>query len=130
LAAFLVCGLVCVSVGAVLTFQQRTNNHAANIVTALQQSNAIKLTISLKRKSMVYFGQSQASIYVIPRESNSNVFEFDATMTLTDGTTSETYVFIDSHAYVSSFVNGTLLDTRCLHPSQIPPFQLVSNLLR
>jgi hypothetical protein len=127
----MICGLVCVSIGAALIFQQRTENYAASIITALQLSNAIKLTLLFKRKSMMYYGQSQASIYVIPRESaNTKVFEFDATMTLTDGTASETYVFIDNHAYVSSSVNGTLHHTRCLHQSQIPPFQLVSNLFR
>ncbi|KAF0686043.1 Aste57867_22137 [Aphanomyces stellatus] len=138
-AGLLVCGALCmVTLGAVLVFHHKTDNRAPAVVSALQQTSALKLTLHLKRGSMHFNNQDTAVAYVMPRASNSDgEFAFDAVMRLDLGATTETYTLVDGRAFVTRSERTTTNDDddaatstpECLEPSQMFPFHLMQSSL-
>ncbi|RLO04056.1 hypothetical protein DYB28_007171, partial [Aphanomyces astaci] len=109
-----VCGLVCVAVGAVaVTIVQATDNGHKAIITNLQLSPGLKFTLHFKRASLKVYGLDEATIFVAPRHQvqpgrTASSFHLDAIMTLQATPTQlDIYTLVDDKGYFSQSINGT-----------------------
>ncbi|EQC29914.1 hypothetical protein SDRG_12458 [Saprolegnia diclina VS20] len=126
--ALLFCGVVMAAVGAsIYVFRTKVSTNAGDIVTNLQQSPAIRLTLTAKRASMAFNGKTSAQIYVVPRASSS--FAFDAILSQVGPDVTQTYLVRDNRAYYSLLHNDVVVDAGCLDASQLPPIELLESSL-
>ncbi|KAF0699087.1 Aste57867_10323 [Aphanomyces stellatus] len=129
-----VCGIACVAIGAIVVYANHKNdNKAGAIVSSLQQAKALKITLELKRESMMYFGQPTADVYVFPLSSSGakitsqSSFQFDAVLALQHDNVQERYVYVDHRAYYVKSQDGQVQHAACLTASQVPPFSLAAS---
>ncbi|OQR80517.1 hypothetical protein THRCLA_12010, partial [Thraustotheca clavata] len=137
IAAFLVVGAVGITLGAVFIHSTKVDNNASNIVTQIQQTPGLLVTITAKRASMAFNGKLSAQVYVIPRQGSSltttlkssQTLKFDAYMAQVGPNSTESYIYLNDRAYVTSVAsNGTFLYASCIGDS-IPPVSLMQTSL-
>ncbi|CAK4134616.1 unnamed protein product, partial [Aphanomyces euteiches] len=123
-------GVVCVAVGAVLVFHQKSHNSSVTLLAAAQATPVLKLTLQFKRKSMYYYGQSSAVVYAFPRTSSSGAnLGYDGVLELKQGTTIEKYIYVNDKAYYTKKEGNKTTAASCLTASQMPTFNVVDSTL-
>ncbi|OQR80746.1 hypothetical protein ACHHYP_17244 [Achlya hypogyna] len=130
IGAVVFCGVVCASVGAIFVHKTKVYNNARDITANIQQAPGLLITLTVKRKSMSFNGQSSAQVYVIPHAATAdgNV-AFDAFLSQEGPNATQNYVLLDGRAYFSTVMNGVVTDAQCLTESQVPPVQLMQSSL-
>ncbi|RHY66588.1 hypothetical protein DYB34_011045 [Aphanomyces astaci] len=134
-AVLAICGVACVTVGAILFAQHQAKSDTKSIVTNIQQASALKVTFTALRSTMQLNGKSQATVYIVPHVSDleedaGSALTFDAIMTQPGNDVTETYVLLNNRAYwLVSALDGTPIRSGCMAPSQIPPIQLLQSSL-
>ncbi|KAH9109433.1 hypothetical protein AeMF1_015485, partial [Aphanomyces euteiches] len=125
------CGVVCISVGAIVFTHKSDQPDAKSIVNNIQQTPGLKVNIKALRSSMQVNGKSEVTVYIVPRaaQNASSALEFDAILTQEGDQVTEQYVLLDNRGYWSVSSGETLLRSGCLDASQIPPVQLVQTSL-
>ncbi|EQC24742.1 hypothetical protein SDRG_17365, partial [Saprolegnia diclina VS20] len=128
--AVVFCGVVCASVGALVVFTHKVRNNAAAITTNLQQAPGLLVTLTAKRASMDFNGQTSAQVYVIPHKASATgAVSFDAFLSQAGENVTQNYVLLGGRAYTSSVQNGVVVSAQCLTASQVPPVQLMQTSL-
>ncbi|OQR94670.1 hypothetical protein ACHHYP_00995 [Achlya hypogyna] len=126
IGAVVLVGVVLVAVGAVVyTFRTKVQTHASDILTNIQQSPGLKITVTAKRESMRFNGQSSAQFYVVPRPGDA--FSFDAVVAQAGPEVVERYLLLDGRAYWSVAKDDNVVASGCLEASQLPPVELVAS---
>ncbi|KAG9398005.1 hypothetical protein AC1031_015033 [Aphanomyces cochlioides] len=93
----------------------------SNFLSLVRVTPAIKLTMKFKRRSMYYFGQSFAQLYVFPRQNkNTGSLVYDGVVELQHDTVTEKYIYVDSRAYYTKKVGNSTSVASCLAASQMP----------
>ncbi|KDO27599.1 hypothetical protein SPRG_06867 [Saprolegnia parasitica CBS 223.65] len=128
--AVAVVGAICITVAAIAVHTTKVANHAADIVTQIQQSPGLRVTVTAKRPSMAFHGHMSTDIYIVPHtRRTTSALSFDAYMSLSGAETTDTYLLLDNRAYTSSVAaNGTLISSACV-TSGLPPVQLLQSSL-
>ncbi|OQR81001.1 hypothetical protein ACHHYP_16864, partial [Achlya hypogyna] len=129
--AVAIVGVACVALGAVLVHSSKVANHAASIVTQIQQSPGLLVKVTAKRPSMAFLGHLSVDIYIVPKpfRGPSEDLMFDAYFQVEGLNTTESYLLLNKRAYMSSSAhNGTLIASSCI-TSDLPPVHLVQTSL-
>ncbi|EQC29905.1 hypothetical protein SDRG_12449 [Saprolegnia diclina VS20] len=122
-------GVVCVTLGAIFVFQTHVTNHATEIITNIQQSPGLKISLTAKRESMRFNGKATADVYVVPRGGVGSTLLFDALLTQVGPEITETYLLLDHKAYYAASKNGVVVSAECLDAGRVPPVQLMQTSL-
>ncbi|KAH9181476.1 hypothetical protein AeNC1_016549, partial [Aphanomyces euteiches] len=61
------CGVVCISVGAIVFTHKSDQPDAKSIVNNIQQTPGLKVNIKALRSSMQVNGKSEVTVYIVPR---------------------------------------------------------------
>ncbi|EQC29257.1 hypothetical protein, variant [Saprolegnia diclina VS20] len=109
---------VCLMLGALL-HTRAVMPQRLDIMTQIQQSSALRLTLHAKRKSMVLNGLGSATIYVVPHGRSGG--SFDAVLTQAGVNVTETYLLVNDRAYYIVSHANAVVSVNCLDPSQLPP---------
>ncbi|ETV90282.1 hypothetical protein H310_14897, partial [Aphanomyces invadans] len=127
-AVLALCGVVCFTAGAILIAQPQAKPNTKSILSNIQQTSALKVSLTALRPCMQLNGKTNATVYIVPRASyvEDDMLEFDAILTQPGAEVTETYVLLDNRAYWSkSALDGTPITAQCLTASQIPPIELM-----
>ncbi|KDO22741.1 hypothetical protein SPRG_12168 [Saprolegnia parasitica CBS 223.65] len=122
-------GVVCVTLGAIFVFQTHVTNHATEIITNIQQSPGLKISLRAKRDTMTFNGKSTADVFVVPRGGAGSTLLFDALLTQVGPEITETYLLLDHKAYYATSKNGVVVSAECLDAGRVPPVQLMQTSL-
>ena len=114
---------VCLMMGAVLLHIRAAMPQRLDIMTQIQQSAALRLTLHAKRESMVLNGHGSAIIYIVPRARVGG--SFDAVLTQAGVNATETYLLVNDRAHYIVSHAGAVVSVDCLDPSQLPPLHSV-----
>ncbi|ETV82386.1 hypothetical protein H257_05038 [Aphanomyces astaci] len=131
LAIVLVCGTVATALGAAhFVFVTKVDNQAKAILSGLQHTPGVYVTLTVKRASMRLNGVSTAEAYIFPRGGPNldGALLFDAVLTHRNEDVMTTYTLLNSRAYVStsSVSTGTIMHVSCLEASQVPPIHMMA----
>ncbi|KAF0747530.1 hypothetical protein AaE_007692 [Aphanomyces astaci] len=130
LAIVLVCGTVATALGvAHFVFVTKVDNQAKAILSGLQHTPGVYVTLTVKRASMRLNGVSTAEAYIFPRGGPNldGALSFDAVLTHRNEDVVTTYTLVNTRAYVttSSISTGAIMHVSCLEASQVPPIHMV-----
>ncbi|KAF0686591.1 Aste57867_21620 [Aphanomyces stellatus] len=138
IAVALFCGIVCVSIGTIVYFTPSPAHNASvkDIVSLIQTTPALRVTITAKRSTMHINGQSTVHAYIVPRANEratvgATSLQFDAIMHVPSSETgvTETYTLVHDRAYWSVSHDDVVVDAGCMDASQVPPISLMQSSL-
>ncbi|KAF0699860.1 hypothetical protein As57867_009532, partial [Aphanomyces stellatus] len=135
LGAILFCGAVATTIGAIFVYKTKVDNNAAPILTGLQTTAGLYVTVTAKRTSLQFNGISTAEAYIYPRggpsSSADGALAFDAMVIQRSPDVVITYTLLNDRAYRSKAdaSSGAVTLVECLHASQVPPVHLVASSL-
>ncbi|OQR83441.1 hypothetical protein ACHHYP_14705 [Achlya hypogyna] len=122
LAIVVICGFVSVVVGAIALHPSddtatTLTGAAPGVISYIQQTPGLRLTLHAKRPSMQLNSQQTATVFVLPRADG----KFDSVLTQPGPNITETYLLVDDRAYYATSQAGVVLSVDCLSPDQLPP---------
>ncbi|OQR94703.1 hypothetical protein ACHHYP_00988 [Achlya hypogyna] len=129
IAVAALCGVVCITIGAVFIFNTKVTNHASEIITNIQQSPGLKVTITAKRESMRFNGRTTADVYIVPRGVAGPTLLFDAFLSQPGPEVTENYLLLDDRAYWSMTKDNVVVQAGCLEAGRVPPVHLMQTSL-
>ncbi|RHY56382.1 hypothetical protein DYB34_000588 [Aphanomyces astaci] len=107
LAIVLVCGTVATALGAAhFVFVTKVDNQAKAILSGLQHTPGVYVTLTVKRASMRLNGVSTAEAYIFPRGGPNfdGALSFDAVLTHRNEDVVTTYTLVNTRALTTSTV--------------------------
>ncbi|ETW04222.1 hypothetical protein H310_04560 [Aphanomyces invadans] len=127
-AVVVVCGAVIAALGAYFVYVNKVDNQAKTILSNLQSTPGIYVTLTAKRDSMKFHGASTAEAYVFPRGTVDGTLSFDGMVTFRNDVVTTTFTLLNDRVYLStaSATSGDVLEVTCLKPSQVPPIHLMA----
>ncbi|EQC28887.1 hypothetical protein SDRG_13397 [Saprolegnia diclina VS20] len=131
IGAIVFCGVVCASVGAYYIYDTKVRAPSSSIVSLIQSTPGLRLTLHAKRSSMAINGQTTLQVYVVPRSSASasGSLQFDALLSTTGDEVTDTYMLLNQRAYHRVSKNDLQVSASCLDQSRVPPVELMQSSL-